>query len=765
MALGPNPGPPPVGPRPGPPPVGPPPVGPGRTSDMNMLSAAGGASPSGQGWLADVAHRNSAAISGSGGSWYGGGGSYSFTGGASMSPIIAELRGIRGELHEDTYIQRNIAASLSGGRLPPGLPPGAIGPNALPMHAGGGGAIFGGFGGGGGGGGYGGGGGGRGRGGGGYYGQGTGAFGGGFAGAASQLLSRSPLGLAAEVGAAAFFLPEEISGLANAEFGKSKQAIDFIRSTSRMGNVGGFAGADLRREFGYGGSGVGGNFDAIPGWMKQYGVTPDDAVASVQRFGIAPTTMGQAVGIAGRLAELPFRPDLSGLSAGELQSGAATQARYGRITPDAEGIVKFAQQIEPIFARATQMGVDQSALFRSINTYFVGNAARGGSADIPSIGKFLTGFSNVPGGGTGEFGLSMAAGVGGAGSLIGRAPLQTILSSSVTSTFKNEGDIKNWLNKVEPGFYDRLKSNPAESVRLDAVVKSIQQGDLYNANTLLGQILTGPDKEHPSAPGAITAMMSTLPTAGLSPAGALIATGNATGMGTLGVASQQAQTQQNAVISSSGGKGSALASRLMKDLGLTASGAAALVGNLMQESGLDPNSRNSSSGASGYANWLGPRKVAFEAFKRAHPELSPDEANTQFLEQEIKQGQYSGVLDALRDPNSTLQQQVLAVRKKYEAPGEAEANDARRMANASSVLTGRAGPRTAAEAVNEPELNKALTTNTVLGGIIPLRASGDVMSRNYEAASAAMRAAAAALDALRQGAAAVGSSSSTMTPY
>lgn len=557
--------------------------------------------------------------------------------------------------------------------------------------------------------------------------------------------------MAVELGSAAYFLPEEISALASGEYSKSKQAIDFIRATSAMGRTGGFAGNDLRRAFGYGGKGIGGNFDPVPEWMSQYGVTPDEAVASVQRFGIRPTTTNQAVGIAAQLAEMPFRPALSGLSSGELQGSAAMAARYGRIDADSMGIMKFAQQLEPIFARATATGVDQSTLLRSMNTYLSGNASAGGVINTPSIGDFLSSFSSIPGGGTGELGLSMASGIGRSGAMIGRAPLQTILSSTVTSKFKSEEDIKNWLNKTQPGFYESLKNDPAHSAMLDAVVQSIQPGGglSYTGNTLFGRLLTGANPDKPNAPDALVAMMSTLPTGGLDASGRLISLGYMTGMGPEGVAARDVQTQQQRLTQGPVlQKGRDLAARLMKDIpGLTPQGAAAVVGNFMQESSLIGGELKN--GDVGYASWHKTRADQFRAFMRAHPNLSPDEASTQFFEQEIQQRQYVDVLKMLKDPNATLNQNVEGFSDTYEGPGNPRMD--KRKNNAASVMTRMAGPRAADAVNNDEDLRRALITNTALGGIIPLRTSGDVMGRNYETAATALRGAAAALDALRNG--------------
>ena len=150
---------------------------------------------------------------------------------------------------------------------------------------------------------------------------------------------------------------------------------------------------------------------------------------------------------------------------------------------------------------------------------------------------------------------------------------------------------------------------------------------------------------------------------------------------------------------------------------------------------LDPNVVNGI-GAAGYAQWLdtkgSPRRSEFEAFERAHPDLTPDEANTRFLELEIQKKGYAGTLGLLRDPNASLQSQVMAVRKNYERPAEWEANDAARMSNAASVMTGKIGPRMAQSPAEDTELSRALNAQTV-GGAISLWSSGNMMNKPFEA--------------------------------
>lgn len=99
-------------------------------------------------------------------------------------------------------------------------------------------------------------------------------------------------------------------------------------------------------------------------------------------------------------------------------------------------------------------------------------------------------------------------------------------------------------------------------------------------------------------------------------------------------------------------RGAAIRDRLAKDLGLTGAQASGIVGNLEAESGLKAvQEKNPIAGRGGFgwAQWTGPRRVQFENYAKAHG-LDPksDEANYGFLLQELKQGQYKGMLDKMR---------------------------------------------------------------------------------------------------------------------
>ena len=109
--------------------------------------------------------------------------------------------------------------------------------------------------------------------------------------------------------------------------------------------------------------------------------------------------------------------------------------------------------------------------------------------------------------------------------------------------------------------------------------------------------------------------------------------------------------------------------------------AAAIVGNLMQESNLKATAVNPSSGATGIAQWLGDR-LAVLKLSEDWPDLQVQLAyvNAELIGPEKVAG------DALR-ATTTLPDATMVVRTKYERCGEAEANDANRLAQSTLALS------------------------------------------------------------------------------
>lgn len=139
--------------------------------------------------------------------------------------------------------------------------------------------------------------------------------------------------------------------------------------------------------------------------------------------------------------------------------------------------------------------------------------------------------------------------------------------------------------------------------------------------------------------------------------------------GFLGVSDQRSDNTGGA----SDARLAAVRDRLSADLGISKDAASGLVSNLNAESGIQGiQERNPVAGRGGFgwAQWTGPRRVAFEQFatdRRMDP--ASDEANYAFLLHEL-QTKYPGVLAQLRSGQITATQAADIVFKDYEgAPG------------------------------------------------------------------------------------------------
>lgn len=127
-----------------------------------------------------------------------------------------------------------------------------------------------------------------------------------------------------------------------------------------------------------------------------------------------------------------------------------------------------------------------------------------------------------------------------------------------------------------------------------------------------------------------------------------------------------------------------LALRLKND-GYSDAQAAGIIGSLMQESNLDPGAVNPKSGATGIAQWLGPRKKQFADRYKTDLGKSSLEQQVDFMLWELRNTEKrSG--DLLR--GATTPEAAAEIHsREYERPGAGEANIARRQANAANVVS------------------------------------------------------------------------------
>jgi len=152
----------------------------------------------------------------------------------------------------------------------------------------------------------------------------------------------------------------------------------------------------------------------------------------------------------------------------------------------------------------------------------------------------------------------------------------------------------------------------------------------------------------------------------------------------------------------SGNTGAIKAFNYFKSKGYTAFQAAAIVGNLLQENrAMNPTLTNSI-GRKGIAQWDENRWSRLESFASKNG-LDPNtlEAQLQFIHHEIKTGDGGMSIQSFK-ATQNLEEATILFRKKYERPGEAEANDSQRIRFARSVLqTSAGGPSLSAKGVKK----------------------------------------------------------------
>ncbi|WP_227242395.1 phage tail tip lysozyme [Paraburkholderia caribensis] len=115
--------------------------------------------------------------------------------------------------------------------------------------------------------------------------------------------------------------------------------------------------------------------------------------------------------------------------------------------------------------------------------------------------------------------------------------------------------------------------------------------------------------------------------------------------------------------------------------------AAGMVGSLLQESSVDPTSRNPKSGAYGIGQWLGSRVDDFRKWSGHDLQGSSLQEQLAFMQYELTQGKEIAAGKLLRGARTASDAASIHATA-YERPGAAEANIAQRQAYAASLLAG-----------------------------------------------------------------------------
>lgn len=105
----------------------------------------------------------------------------------------------------------------------------------------------------------------------------------------------------------------------------------------------------------------------------------------------------------------------------------------------------------------------------------------------------------------------------------------------------------------------------------------------------------------------------------------------------LGTGGAESGTDSGKSADDIGGKGKEKVWKFLKAKGLSDDQAAAIMGNLEQESGLDPTAVNGESGAFGIAQWMGSRKAGLDAFAKKEGKKNTDlDVQLDYLWQEMQ---------------------------------------------------------------------------------------------------------------------------------
>lgn len=363
------------------------------------------------------------------------------------------------------------ATSGGGGMYGPPLPPSAPIPAPNLTSAGG----FGGRGGGGGGGGTG--------------GAAAGSGGSGFRRIMGAAGLGMPLGVAGAVRAgpaallgAVAMAPQLYGTINNVLMGLSEDYRGYMKDTYGLARAGGYFGNDLMREF-FPGAGE------TPSWMKNTGLTPQEAMALVKDYGFVPQSNNQAALIASMFGGQRLTAGWSGMDTSEMIRSARQFATYsgntGTRLDDAhvgQDPFSYVRDMGRILEMAVQQGLDRSRVLHSMEGALA-MSVRGGALGVNPdnmqsfMWRFLT--SGLPGGRSGELGMQTLGNVQGAISGAMENPTRAMMMVQGVTNARDRGSLATLLGAGDASSGRRI----LESIEQSDAGKTAVANYLKLANT------------------------------------------------------------------------------------------------------------------------------------------------------------------------------------------------------------------------------------------------------------------------------------------
>ena len=292
-----------------------------------------------------------------------------------------------------------------------------------------------------------------------------------------------------------FFLPQTFGHMEAGALGNAAPFRELTYGSYALGRAGGFSGAGL----------LGSIYQGVepPEWMARLGLGPTEALGMLRRFGIVQRGVGENVDLAGAIGGMRFTPSFSGL---DMEGSVGQAARYGLVSGNAGGIAQYTAQLAPILTMAVEQGLDRASVLRSIDASVAASMRGGGiGASLGGIGRFVSGFSMVPGGRTGEFGATVLQNLTSAAQQTGSDTQRTLQFSMLASRLNTREKLKAFLDQGgNAGAYDAYVANPVGAKQLDYYFQLVNSGQYQFAASYLRDIVSSG-----AFPNALSAALTT----------------------------------------------------------------------------------------------------------------------------------------------------------------------------------------------------------------------------------------------------------------
>jgi hypothetical protein len=298
-------------------------------------------------------------------------------------------------------------------------------------------------------------------------------------------------GLAAEAAWEILTLPQHIGAVAGRLQGDIEPWLRLTRGTFGYARDMGISGEEFRGQF-FPGTALPGMAPLVtPQWRKATGLSSQEAVDVMSRFGFRAGRETEQLGMTQQLAGMEFLPGLGGFGA-EAQQAARVGALTGATSPTQAGLQQFGMQFAHFMEDATAKGFDRATTAQSMEASLQA-ISRSGAAGVAvgDVQRFMLRMAGTPGGANGQAAQAAAQGVSSAWESIGSQPMRTQILNQAISGIKTEADLS---RKLSPELVADIKQRPGGQKAIDYFLAANRRGDRPQA-LLWAQALARGDTE------------------------------------------------------------------------------------------------------------------------------------------------------------------------------------------------------------------------------------------------------------------------------